>query len=196
MDGLRQPFASRLIMLRRSGRARWGSGVRFLQSIKIGSLPWARRSLFHWMSDGMRVQGWLVYPTDYSPDKKYPMVVSVHGGPAVSALSHWPAAFDNVGILSSFGYFILYPNPRGVFGSGESFTQGNVKNLGYGDLRDIEAGVKQVIGTLPVDPRRVGITGWSYGGFHGHVGHYADRYVPRFGGRARSLGLGELLGPD
>lgn len=119
----------------------------------------------HWTSDGMQVQGWLVYPTNYSPDRKYPMVVSVHGGPAASALSHWPAAFDNVGILSSLGYFILYPNPRGSFGQGESFTQGNVKNLGYGDLRDIEAGVKHVIGTLTVDPRRVGITGWSYGGF-------------------------------
>jgi dipeptidyl aminopeptidase/acylaminoacyl peptidase len=83
-------------------------------------------------------QGGLVYPTDYSPGKKYPMVFSVHGGPVVSALSHWPATFDNVGILSSFGYFIRYLNPRGGFGSGESFTQGNVKNLGYGDLRDIQ----------------------------------------------------------
>jgi dipeptidyl aminopeptidase/acylaminoacyl peptidase len=127
--------------------------------------PLGKAESVHWTSDGMQVQGWLVYPTNYSPDQRYPMVVSVHGGPAASALSHWPAAFDNVGILSSFGYFILYPNPRGSFGSGESFTQGNVKNLGYGDLRDIEAGVKQVIGTLPVDPRRVGITGWSYGGF-------------------------------
>jgi dipeptidyl aminopeptidase/acylaminoacyl peptidase len=127
--------------------------------------PLGKAEAVHWTSDGMQVQGWLVYPTNYSPGQRYPMVVSVHGGPAASALSHWPAAFDNIGILSSFGYFILYPNPRGSFGQGESFTQGNVKNLGYGDLRDIEAGVKHVVGDLPIDPRRVGITGWSYGGF-------------------------------
>jgi dipeptidyl aminopeptidase/acylaminoacyl peptidase len=127
--------------------------------------PLGKAESLHWMSDGSQVQGWLVYPTNYSPDRKYPMVVSVHGGPAAAALSHWPAAFDNVGVLSSLGYFILYPNPRGSFGQGESFTQGNVKNLGYGDLRDIEAGVKQVIRDLPVEPRRIGITGWSYGGF-------------------------------
>jgi len=138
---------------------------------QISSVNRERKSLLgkaesvHWMSDGEQVQGWLIYPTNYSQDQKYPMVVSIHGGPAASALSHWPAAFDNVGVLSSFGYFILYPNPRGSFGQGESFTQGNVKNLGYGDLRDIEAGVKRVIKNLPIDSNRIGITGWSYGGF-------------------------------
>jgi len=119
----------------------------------------------HWTSDGMQVQGWLLYPRDFMPGRKYPMVVSVHGGPAAAALLHWPAAFDNIGLLSAFGYFVLYPNPRGSFGQGEAFTQGNVKNLGYGDLRDIEAGVKYATQNLPVDPHRVGITGWSYGGY-------------------------------
>lgn len=119
----------------------------------------------HWMSDGMQIQGWLLYPRNYSPDKKYPMVVSVHGGPAAAFLLHWPAAFDNVGVLSSLGYFVFYPNPRGSFGQDESFTQGNVKNLGYGDFRDIKTGVQYVLKNLPVDPHRVGITGWSYGGY-------------------------------
>lgn len=119
----------------------------------------------HWASDGMQIQGWLLYPQDYSPDKRYPLVVSVHGGPAAAFLLHWPAAFDNVGVLSSLGYFVFYPNPRGSFGQDESFTQGNVKNLGYGDFRDIQAGVKYVLKNLPVDLHRVGITGWSYGGY-------------------------------
>ncbi|HVO59442.1 MAG TPA: S9 family peptidase [Terriglobales bacterium] len=119
----------------------------------------------HWTSDGAPVQGWLVYPRDFNPRQKYPMIVSVHGGPAAAALLHWPAAFDNVGVLSALGYFIFYPNPRGSFGQGEQFTQGNVKNLGYGDLRDIEAGVKYAIQKEPIDSLRVGITGWSYGGF-------------------------------
>lgn len=119
----------------------------------------------HWMSDGMQVQGWLVYPHNFTPTRKYPLVVSIHGGPAAAALLHWPAAFDNIGTLSMLGYFVFYPNPRGSFGQGEEFTQGNVKNLGYGDLHDIETGVKSAIANLPVDSHRIGITGWSYGGF-------------------------------
>jgi len=125
----------------------------------------SRIESLHWTSDGMQVQGWLVYPSDYAPERKYPMVVSVHGGPAAAALSHWPAAFDNIGILSKFGYFIFYPNPRGSFGQGEHFTQGNVRDLGHGDLRDIATGVNHVVQNAPVDQNRIGITGWSYGGF-------------------------------
>jgi dipeptidyl aminopeptidase/acylaminoacyl peptidase len=57
------------------------------------------------------------------------------------------------------------PNPRGSYGEGEAFTQGNRKDFGYGDLRDILAGVDAVSGKLPIDQQRIGLTGWSYGGF-------------------------------
>ena len=67
--------------------------------------------------------------------------------------------------LSSQGYFVLFPNPRGSYGAGEVFTQGNVKDFGYGDLRDINAGVDEAIAQLPIDPNRIGIAGWSYGGY-------------------------------
>jgi dipeptidyl aminopeptidase/acylaminoacyl peptidase len=60
---------------------------------------------------------------------------------------------------------VLLPNPRGSYGQGELFTRANVKDFGRGDLRDILAGVKKVTDTLPVDPLRIGITGWSYGGY-------------------------------
>ena len=57
------------------------------------------------------------------------------------------------------------PNPRGSYGHGEAFTQANRKDFGYGDLRDILAGVDAVTAKLPIDQQRIGITGWSYGGF-------------------------------
>src|SRR5258708_8817973 len=63
------------------------------------------------------------------------------------------------------GYFVLCPNPRGSFGQGESFTRANVKDFGYGDFKDIMAGVDEAIRVAPIDPNRLGITGWSYGGF-------------------------------
>ena len=60
---------------------------------------------------------------------------------------------------------MLLPNPRGSYGSGEAFTQANVNDFGYGDLRDIEAGVDAAVKAAPIDPARTGIIGWSYGGY-------------------------------
>src|SRR5205814_6180815 len=63
------------------------------------------------------------------------------------------------------GYYLLLPNPRGSYGEGESFTRGNVKDFGYGDLRDILGGIDAAAAAAPVDPERAGIVGWSYGGY-------------------------------
>ncbi|HWE51115.1 MAG TPA: S9 family peptidase, partial [Bryobacteraceae bacterium] len=125
---------------------------------------WGKTESLNWRSDDFNVQGWLVYPVNYEPAKKYPLVVMVHGGPAAAKRPSWPGAFDMT-LLSSQGYFVLFPNPRGSYGEGEAFTKSNVKDFGQGDLRDILLGVDEVIRKLPVDPARLGITGWSYGGY-------------------------------
>jgi len=126
---------------------------------------WGEVKSLHWTNDGLNVQGWLAYPVGYDPHKRYPMVVVVHGGPAAGVSSGWPGRFFNLFDLTKEGYFVLEPNPRGSYGQGDAFTRGNVKDFGYGDLRDILAGVDTVVKTLPVDNDRIGITGWSYGGF-------------------------------
>jgi len=126
---------------------------------------WGESKSLHWMNEGLRVQGRLLYPRGYDPARKYPMVVAVHGGPAGLTLSHWPSTYDYETMLASAGYFVFFPNPRGSYGQGEAFTRGNVRDFGYGDLRDILAGINEVLRTAPVDPERIGITGWSYGGF-------------------------------
>ena len=126
---------------------------------------WGDAKSLHWTSDGFQVQGWLLYPRNYDPSRRYPVVVLVHGGPGSASRPAWPDSFFNTSVLSSLGYFVLYPNPRGSFGQGEKFTQGNVKDFGYGDLRDIMAGLDEVVRTLPVDRESAGITGWSYGGY-------------------------------
>ncbi len=126
---------------------------------------WGKSESIHWQSDGMEIQSWLLYPVNYDPSKRYPMVVSVHGGPGAAEKPAWPGPFFDLALLSEEGYFVFFPNPRGSFGSGEAFTAANVKDFGYGDFRDILAGVDQVVRTLPVDDQRVGIAGWSYGGY-------------------------------
>jgi len=142
-------------------------GVTQLSHLNDGVEPaWGKSVSLEWTSDKFKVQGWLLLPKDYDPDKKYPLIVEVHGGPAAAAEARWGGGGGlSATAFSALGYFVLQPNPRGSYGQGEKFTQANRKDFGYGDLRDILAGVDAVLAKYPVDPSRVGITGWSYGGF-------------------------------
>jgi dipeptidyl aminopeptidase/acylaminoacyl peptidase len=137
---------------------------------------WGEVRSLHWKADesapaptnvapppGSLVQGWLLCPSNLDPSRKYPLVVSVHGGPSSAHFATWPARWNAV--LPTQGYCVLMPNPRGSYGNGEAFTQANVKDFGYGDLRDILGGVDAAIAQGPIDANRVGITGWSYGGY-------------------------------
>jgi dipeptidyl aminopeptidase/acylaminoacyl peptidase len=126
---------------------------------------WGEVKSVEWKSDNFDVQGWLVLPQPYDPSKRYPMIVEVHGGPAAEVRPSWPRPGLPLQLLSSQGYFLFMPNPRGSYGQGEEFTRANVKDFGYGDLRDILAGVDTVVKNYPVDNDRVGIEGWSYGGY-------------------------------
>jgi dipeptidyl aminopeptidase/acylaminoacyl peptidase len=126
---------------------------------------WGAVKSVEWNSDGLSVQGWLMFPQSYDPRKHYPMIVVVHGGPAADTRPSWPRPGLPVQLLSTQGYFLFFPNPRGSYGQGEEFTRGNVRDFGYGDLRDILTGVDNVVKNYPVDDHRVGIAGWSYGGY-------------------------------
>jgi dipeptidyl aminopeptidase/acylaminoacyl peptidase len=126
---------------------------------------WGKSESVEWVVDGARVQGWLMRPLNEQPGRKYPMAVVIHGGPAGQASSKWPSFYAFEQVLSNGGYYVFQPNPRGSYGQGEAFTQANVKDFGHGDLKDIMAGVDTVLAKYPVDPNRLGVTGWSYGGF-------------------------------
>jgi len=143
------------------------SGLQQLTHINDGvERIWGKTDSLNWKNDGFNVQGWLHFPKNYDPGKKYGLIVLVHGGPAAAAQSGWGGRGSLTGTaFSALGYFVLEPNPRGSYGQGEAFTAANRKDFGYGDLRDILAGVDEVVGKYPVDPQRVGLTGWSYGGF-------------------------------
>jgi dipeptidyl aminopeptidase/acylaminoacyl peptidase len=126
---------------------------------------WGDAKSIEWKSGGHDVQGWLVYPKDFDATKKYPLVVAVHGGPSWTVFSQWPSPHDYASALAGVGYFVLRPNPRGSFGRGEAFTRANVRDFGGGDLADILAGVDEAMRVAPIDGDRLGLTGWSYGGF-------------------------------
>jgi dipeptidyl aminopeptidase/acylaminoacyl peptidase len=126
---------------------------------------WGKTENIEWTSDGSKVQGWLLYPANYDPSKKYPLLVSVHGGPSSAVTPRWPGVGYGGVPFSALGYFVFMPNPRGSYGQGEKFTQANIKDFGYGDLRDILAGMDVLEKRFPIDKDREGLTGWSYGGF-------------------------------
>ena len=134
--------------------------------------PYTARSLT-WKSDGQEVQGWLLEPVPAAQTKSA-LVVMVHGGPS---FSHQPGLNPIAWQLAAAGYRVLLPNPRGSFGQGESFVRANVRDFGGGDLRDILKGVDAAVEAAPIDQGRIGLYGWSYGGFMAMWAHtQTDRF--------------------
>jgi len=140
-----------------------GKGVQVTHANEALTPRWGAARSVGWKSDGVNVQGWLVAPggSTVDPLRPAPLVVVVHGGPAAAMTPR----FGSFSALAGEGYFVFSPNPRGSFGQGEAFTAANVKDFGHGDMRDILAGVDEVLRTAPVDATRLGLYGWSYGGF-------------------------------
>jgi dipeptidyl aminopeptidase/acylaminoacyl peptidase len=149
---------------------------------------WGETRNVNWMNGSTRVQGWLTFPKDFSPGRTYPLVVNVHGGPAHACTSHWDEGLN--GAEAALGYFALCSNPRGSYGQGEAFTQGNVKDFGGGDYRDIMAGVESLTKQYPIDPKRIGIRGHSYGGY---MTMWAETQTTRFAAAVAGAGLSDWL---
>jgi dipeptidyl aminopeptidase/acylaminoacyl peptidase len=126
--------------------------------------------LIRWKNpkDGLEIEGLLTLPIGYQPGKRYPMLTFVHGGPASH---HDQGFFGYLGpiyapqVFADKGFVILRPNPRGTGGYGEKFLEANRNDWGGGDWDDINAGIDKVIADGIADPNRLGLMGWSYGGF-------------------------------
>ncbi|MGB6478243.1 MAG: prolyl oligopeptidase family serine peptidase, partial [Candidatus Sulfotelmatobacter sp.] len=111
--------------------------------------------------DGKNIQGWIQKPPDFDPQKKYPLILDIHGGP--HAAYGW--VFDHeFQWMAAKGYVVLYPNPRGSTSYGQEF--GNIIQYHYpgDDYRDLMIGVDEVLKRGYVDPKKLGVTGGSGGG--------------------------------
>jgi dipeptidyl aminopeptidase/acylaminoacyl peptidase len=149
----------------------------------------AARSLT-WRSGGSDVQGWLLAPRAAATSSaKAPMITDVHGGPASATVP----AFVWQGSLAALikaGYWLFFPNPRGSYGQGEAFTAANRRDFGGGDLRDILAGIDAAEAAAPIDDRRLGLMGGSYGGF---MAMWANTQTHRFKAIAAAAGLSDWI---
>src|ERR1700675_1949836 len=112
--------------------------------------------------DGVEIEAALLKPAGYDAKSKLPTVVLVHGGPT----GNWRDAVDIWGqLLVARGYAVFYPNVRGSVGYGEKFLAMNRADWGGGDFKDVMAGVEDLVARGIADPKRLGIGGWSYGGY-------------------------------
>lgn len=151
---------------------------------------WSQVKSLTWKSDEFTVQGWLIYPKDFDPSKRYPMITVVHGGPSSVVKATFDGRRRGPGSNWEQGYFVFYPNPRGSFGQGSAFSEANRRDFGYGDLGDVLAGVDEALRVAPIDPERLGITGWSYGGY---LTMFAVTQTNRFKVAVAGAGISNLI---
>jgi dipeptidyl aminopeptidase/acylaminoacyl peptidase len=133
-----------------------------------------QRDVVTWKSDGMTIDGVLTYPVGYTAGKKYPLVLTIHGGPVSTStwdFNRYDTALTQV--LAAQGFLVLEPNYRGSDNSGDAFLQAIVGDVTSGPGKDNLAGVEALKAMGIVDASRIGVGGWSGGGLQTSwlVGH-------------------------
>jgi len=137
-----------------------------LQDADLPAPP--RTEVVTWSSsDGKRIEGLLTYPIGYQPGNRVPLIVGLHGGPTgvITQTYVGSAQIYNVAAFAARGFAVLQPNFRGSAGYGRAFRYANYRDWGGGDYRDVMSGVDDLIRRGIADPDRLGVMGWSYGGF-------------------------------
>jgi dipeptidyl aminopeptidase/acylaminoacyl peptidase len=141
--------------------------------------------------DGRDIEGVLIYPVGYEAGRRYPLVVHAHGGPTWQWLDRLMLGWHDWGQwLAAHGYAVLLPNPRGSYGRGLEHTWCNQKAWGIGDFQDVLSGADAMIERGIADPDRMGIGGWSYGGF---MTSWAIGHTDRFKAAIVGAGVTDLL---
>ena len=130
--------------------------------------PLGKVEVIRWKStDGQEIEGLLTYPVDYQAGTRVPLLLQIHGGPTgvfVQSFAGTAGVYPNAAFAAR-GFALLQPNPRGSSGYGKEFRFSNYQDWGGGDFRDLMAGVDHVIEKGVADPERLGVMGWSYGGY-------------------------------
>lgn len=163
------------------------------------SNPWladvslAPQETITWQArDGLEIQGILTRPLEHDPDRRYPLVVIVHGGPE----SHYPDGWltDSsrpAQVLAGMGYAVFHPNYRGSTGRGVEFALRSQGRPAKEEFDDIIDGVDHLVERGIADTDRVGITGGSYGGYATAWG--ATYYSGRYAAAVMNVGLSDKI---
>ncbi|RMD92340.1 MAG: S9 family peptidase [Calditrichaeota bacterium] len=116
--------------------------------------------------DGLEITGLLMKPLNYEKGKRYPLIVQVHGGPESAYVNVWNTYYSRwTQLLAARGYVVFMPNYRASTGRGVKYAKADHKDMGGKEFDDVIDGIQHLIDMGLVDKDRVGIGGWSYGGY-------------------------------
>ncbi|MGB5891080.1 MAG: S9 family peptidase, partial [Thermoanaerobaculia bacterium] len=136
-------------------------------------------------ADGTEIEAFVVKPPAFEPTNKYPAILRIHGGPQDQY--DFRFSFDHQ-IFAANGYVVVLPNPRGSTGYGQEFCYAIWQGWGEKDYEDVIAAVDYVIDQGYVDPDKLGVGGWSYGGMlTDHVITKTDRFKAAYSGASAVL---------
>jgi dipeptidyl aminopeptidase/acylaminoacyl peptidase len=147
----------------------------------------SQKEVVRWKSlDGLEIGGILSFPVDFDPARKYPLLVVIHGGPTAASFAvNIQNRYYPIEQFIEKGFIVLEPNYRGSSGHGEAFRKANYRKLGTGDYEDVISGVDALVNEGLVDQEKVGVMGWSQGGY---ISAYCATFSDRF--KAVSVGAG------
>ncbi|EEK75345.1 MULTISPECIES: S9 family peptidase [Bacillus] len=147
----------------------------------------SNREIISWQSsDGLEIEGVLSTPVDFDANKKYPLLVVIHGGPAWASFPIFSDCFNEKYPIEQFiekGFIVLEPNYRGSSGYGNEFLKANYRKQGIADYEDVISGVDELVEQGIVDKDRVGVMGWSNGG-------YISAFCSTFSNRFKAISVG------
>ena len=171
-----------------------GTPVRVSDANREIPLPaMGKTEAIRWKSkDGLEVEGLVTYPANYEPGKRYPLILNIHGGPTGVFAESFIGGFSvyPIAAFSERGFAVLRPNPRGSSGYGKDFRFANYGDWGGRDYEDDQSGVDKVIEMGVADPEKLGIMGWSYGGY---MTSWTITQTNRFKAAAIGAGVTDLL---
>lgn len=149
----------------------------------------SNREIISWQSsDGIEIEGVLSTPVEFDANKKYPLLVVIHGGPAWASFPIFSDCLNEKYPIEQFiekGFIVLEPNYRGSSGYGNEFLKANYRKLGIADYDDVISGVDKLVEKGIADKDRVGVMGWSNGGY---ISAFCSTFSSRF--KASSVGGG------
>jgi dipeptidyl aminopeptidase/acylaminoacyl peptidase len=138
-------------------------------------------------TDGTQIEGWVLKPRGYDPSRAWPLVVTMHGGPHAAYGNEF--SFEHQ-LFAASGYLVVYTNPRGSTNYGEKFLWATWGGWGNLDYDDVMAGVDYARARYTVDDQRLGVTGYSYGGF---LTNWVIGHTTRFAAAISGAGISNWI---
>jgi len=129
---------------------------------ELAKMTLGKTETIRWENDNLKHCGIVTYPVNYEKGKKYPLVLVIHGGPNAASVEMF-SRFSQ--ILANEGYFVFEPNYRGSDNLGVEYKVAIKEDAGAGPGRDVMAGLDKLKATGMIDNDKIGVSGWSYGGF-------------------------------